>query len=434
MKTIFAPITALGNAGIVVIRVSGPKTREILAKLQIKGQISHQKASLCKIYEPEGSVLDEALITFFQNPNSFTGEDVAEISLHASPFIVNKLLAILGEIDDCRLAEAGEFSKRAFLNNKIDLVQAEAIPDLIAAETKAQHNQALKQLQGQLGGIYESWREKLIAISALIEAAIDFPDDDLPQDIVNRAEEEIVNLKNAIKTHLDDNKIGQKIRDGLNLAIIGAPNVGKSSLINFLANSDVAIVSDVAGTTRDVVETHLTISGAQVKISDTAGIRITEDKIEKAGISRALQKAQEADIKIMLFDVSNPVIEENLIDKNTILVANKIDLSNDGKNISDIQISLKERINCDKLINLISDKVNNLLLAPSEDTVLITKERYRIALKNALENLELFSLDNNIEIAAENLRLAISEIGKITGRVDIENILDAIFSKFCIGK
>ena len=330
MPTIFAPITNATRAGISVIRISGPQTVECLQILGFKGVPQHQKVSFQKIRDPKNSeIIDEVLVAFFQSPKSFTGEDVVEISIHASPFIAKKVFEILSEIANVRFAEAGEFSKRAFLNGKLDLVQAEAIPDLIAAETAAQHKQALRQLDGKLGEIYENWRYRLIEISAMIEAAIDFPDEDLPKNITDKVEENVKKLAAEIELHLDDKKIGEKIKDGLSLAIIGAPNVGKSSLINFLAQSEVAIVSEIAGTTRDVIEVHLAIAGVPVKISDTAGLRQTEDKIEAEGIRRALKKAADADLKIFLIDAENPVVREEdkkLIDENTIVVVNKIDL------------------------------------------------------------------------------------------------------------
>lgn len=433
MTTIFSPITAIYGSSVAVIRISGSKTCEILKILGFKGEPTHQKSSLQRIYNPKtNELLDECLISFFKNPNSFTGEDIAEISLHASPFIVRKLCEILSEIDDCRLAEAGEFSKIAFLNNKLDLVKAEAIPDLIASETQAQHQQSILQLRGKLGEIYENWCARLIEISALMEALIDFPEDDLPQNIIDDIEKKVLNLKQEIKLHLNDGKVGQKIKNGINLAIIGAPNVGKSSLINFLAKSDVAIVSEIAGTTRDVVETYLDISGYQVKISDTAGIRKTEDKIEQAGIDRALKKASEADIKILLFDASNPIIDKNLLDNNTILIANKQDLINNKTIQADLVISIKNGLNTDKIFTILSEKIRKI--TPKTNSALITQERYRTALNKSLENLENFSLKKGVEFGAEDLRLALFEIGKITGKVDVEKILDVIFSKFCIGK
>ncbi len=432
MPTIFAPITSPVRAGISVIRISGSQVVSCLQILGFKGNPQHSKISFQKIRDPKTSeIIDEVLVSFFQSPKSFTGEDVAEISIHASPFIAKKIFEILSDQKNCRFAEAGEFSKRAFLNGKLDLVQAEAIPDLIAAETAAQHKQALRQLEGKLGAIYEDWRFRLIEISAMIEAAIDFPDEDLPKNIIDKVESDVEKLKNEIASHLNDNKVGQKIKNGLNLAIIGAPNVGKSSLINFLAQSDVAIVSEIAGTTRDVVETHLSIAGVAVKISDTAGIRETEDKIEAEGIRRALKKASEADLKIFLIDAKNPVLRADLIDEQTIIVVNKIDLEPfnfDGA----VEISLTNNVNTTQLLKKLEEKI--LELIPNQNSPFITQERYRSALRNSAANLESFSLEKNIELAAEDLRMTAREIGKITGKVDIENILDVIFSRFCIGK
>ncbi len=446
MTTIFSPITSPSRAGISVIRISGSQTVECLKSLGFKGTPTHQKVSFQKIFDPKTTEkIDEVLISFFKSPQSFTGEDVAEISIHASSFILKKILEILSAQKNCRLAEAGEFSKRAFLNGKLDLVQAEAIPDLIAAETSAQHRQALQQLDGKLGEIYENWRFRLIEISAMLAATIDFPDEDLPQNIIDSTEENVKKLCAEIENHLSDKRIGQKIKEGLSLAIIGAPNVGKSSLINFLAKSEVAIVSEIAGTTRDIVEVHLSIAGVPIKISDTAGIRETSDAIEKEGIRRALQKAAAADIKIFMLDAKNPILREDLIDENTILVMNKIDLTPLTKNFlpltpalshkgrgSCVEISLTNNTNTSGLLQKLEEKV--LELAPQQNSPLITQERYRVALKNCAENLKNFSLKKNIELAAEDLRLSARELGKITGKVDVENILDVIFSRFCIGK
>lgn len=430
MHTIFAPITSPFRGGISVIRISGSLVNSCLKALGVTKKLNHREVSFCKIYD-EKEVLDECVISFFKSPQSFTGEDVAEISIHASPFILKKVLEILGAQKNCRLAEAGEFSKRAFLNGKIDLIQAEAIPDLIAAETAMQHRQALQQLEGKLGEVYEKWRYDLVEISALIEAAIDFPDEDLPQNIIDDVENRVKNLSGEIKNHLNDNKIGEKIKQGLSLAIIGAPNVGKSSLLNFLAKSDVAIVSEIAGTTRDVIEIHLSIAGAQIKISDTAGIHETQDKIEAEGIRRALKKADSCDIKIYVVDSTNPKIDENLIDEKTIILVNKSDLKN-FSHPNAITISLKENQGLEKLLEKIEEKI--LEIIPSQNSPLITQERYRILLKNCVENLEHFSLDKNIELAAEDLRMSAREIGKIIGRVEVDDILEVIFSRFCIGK
>ena len=431
MSTIFAPITSPYRGGISVIRISGAQTVDCLRVLGFRGTPQHQKISFQKIRDEKNQIIDEALVSFFKSPKSFTGEDVAEISIHASPFILRKILEILSKQKNCHMAEAGEFSKRAFLNGKMDLIQAEAIPDLIAAETDAQHAQALKQLEGKLGEIYENWRLRLIETSAMLEAAIDFPDEDLPKSLIDRVADDVKNLSAEIKKHLDDKKIGQKIKEGLSLAIIGAPNAGKSSLLNFLARSEVAIVSEIAGTTRDVIDVHLSIAGVPVKISDTAGIHETTDKIEAEGIRRALQKAASCDLKIYMLDAKNPLLREDLFDENTILVINKIDLAANPK-FDGIEISLTKNFGTEKLLQKLEEKI--LELVPNQSSPLITQERYRTALENCVENLENFSFEKNIELAAEDLRLTAREIGKIIGKIDVENLLDVIFSRFCIGK
>ena len=447
MKTICATITSPLRSSITVIRISGSQTLKCLEKIGVKNQPIPQQSFFHKIiFDDNNELIDEAIITFFKAPRSFTGEDVAEISIHSSQYILKKIFAKLLSLENVDLASAGEFSKRAFLNGKIDLVQAEAIPDLIASETEAQHKQAISQLSGNLGKIYENWRHKIIEISAFIEALIDFPEDDLPISIINKINHDVVELKTQISQHLNDNKAGQKIKNGLSLAIIGAPNAGKSSLMNFLAQSEVAIVSEIAGTTRDIIDTHLEIAGVPVVISDTAGIRLSIDLIEQEGVKRALNKAQNADFKIYLIDATNPIIQKNLVDENTILVFNKVDKINNNeinykKIISDaginaennfLTISVIKNINISKLFEALKCKID--LLIPSFNSPLITQERYRISLQNCLNSLENLNLTANIEICAENLRICANEIAKINGKIDIENILDLIFSKFCIGK
>ncbi len=447
MKTICATITSPLRSSITVIRISGSQTLECLEKIGVKNQPIPQQSFFHKIiFDDSSELIDEAIVTFFKAPRSFTGEDVAEISIHSSQYILKRIFEKLLSIKNVDLASAGEFSKRAFLNGKIDLVQAEAIPDLIASETEAQHKQAISQLSGNLGKIYENWRHKIIELSAFVEALIDFPEDDLPTSMIEKINQEINILKNQISQHLNDNKVGQKIKNGLSLAIIGAPNSGKSSLMNFLAQSEVAIVSEIAGTTRDIIDVHLEIAGVPVILSDTAGIRLSDDLIEQEGIKRAINKAQNADIKIYLIDALNPIIQKNLIDENTILVFNKIDKIlnkeiNFEKIISDfglnnktifLTISIVKNINISNLFDALKEKID--LLIPNFNSPLITQERYRISLQNCLKSLEDFSFDADIEICAENLRICINEIAKINGKIDIENILDLIFSKFCIGK
>jgi len=446
MSTIFAPITSISRAGVIVIRISGSQSKKCLEVLGCNINLQSHKIFFHKLIDPSNQeIIDEALITFFQAPRSFTGEDVVEINIHASPYILKKITQILLQTQNVRYAQAGEFSKRAFLNGKIDLVQAEAIPDLIACETEIQHRQAIKQLNGDLGKIYDKWREELLEIIALIEANIDFPEDDIDSSTIDKINLGVKKIIHEISQHIQDNKIGQKIKDGLNLVILGSPNVGKSSLINFLAQSEVAIVSDIAGTTRDIVETHLEIKGLAVKIADTAGLRSSNDQIEQEGIRRAIQKARDADIKIFVVDATNPIFNHELIDKNSIIVINKIDkiknfeldffikenkLDFDHSRI--ITISIINKINTSQLIKILEEKILEIL--PQNNSPLITQERYRKILKDCLINLQNFSLDKNIELSANDLWIAGQELGKITGKFDIENILEIIFSRFCIGK
>lgn len=452
MATIFAPITAIAKSAVAIVRISGSKTKEALKIITKQDNFKHQKISICKIYNPkDNQLIDSALVSFFAAPNSYTGEDVAELNLHGSVFILKSVIKILGEIPGLRIAEPGEFSKIAFLNNRIDLVQAEAVVDLINASTALQHRQALKQLQGELSEIYDNWRFSLIEVLALLEAYIDFPEDDLPSDIIANVTTKVSNLVIAISSHLDDQRRGQKIKEGINIAIIGAPNVGKSSLINYLTKKEVAIVSEIAGTTRDIVETHLSIANCQVNISDTAGLRLSRNKIEKEGIKRALKKASESDIKIFVFDAQN--LDERyveLIDDNSLIVVNKIDLVKKDNFISHtnhlekllkhqlkqpvnpIFISIKSNLGLDNLYQKLEELVIKLL--PDNDSLLITEERYRKYLTEACSYLSDFNLQKNIELAAEDLRMATKSIAKITGRVEVDNILEVIFSRFCIGK
>lgn len=434
MTTIFAPINSITGSCVSTIRISGEKSLLLAKKLGLKS-IKANEIKFVKIKDVQNDILiDEALISYFQAPNSFTGQDIIEISIHSSNFIYKKISEILLREKDVRIAQAGEFSQLAFLNNKLDLVQAEAIIDLIKSETELQHQQALKQLSGEGGKKYKNWRNKIIEILALIESFIDFPDEDLPQEIIDLANEKIQNLKSEISINLKNDK-GQKIKDGINLSIIGAPNVGKSTLLNYLAQSDVAIVSEIEGTTRDIININLDISGVAVKISDTAGIRQTNDLIEKEGIKRAFKNAHNSDLIIFIDDGSNQIDFLKEFKNNKIIkVLNKIDLDNNSHKSDqfDVAISLKKNVNLDSLFEKISQNIKELI--PQNSEFFITQERYKSALKSALFSLEEFDLENNIEIAAENLRIAASEIAKITGEISVDDILDVIFSKFCIGK
>ena len=445
-NTIFAPITSINSSAITVIRISGSKTKDCLNALGIKKNPSPRKISLQKIIINQ-TIIDEALVIFFNNPHSFTGEDIAEISIHSSPFILQQITSCLLTISGVSLALPGEFSKQAFYNNKLDLVQAEAIVDLINSETATQHKQALNQMRGGLSNLYYKWRQNLLEISSLLTAIIDFPEDDLPHELQQNINQQIKNLTTEIGQHLNDNLIGQKIKDGLSLAIIGSPNVGKSSLINHLANNEIAIVSPYAGTTRDIIETHLYIADIMVKIADTAGIRNSKNAIEKIGITKSLQKTKTADLKILVIDATNPKLPKNLtsefLPQNTLVVINKIDQEKSHKltkilfllqkkQLDIIEISLLQNINILELKQILHRKVKNII--PSTCNNLITNQRYRLALQNTLQALQDFCLSPYPEIAFENLRIASNELGFITGKITHTDLLDQIFTKFCIGK
>lgn len=442
MSTIFAPLTLKGLCSIYVIRISGRESLNCLKTLGIQKTLIPQKATLCKIKDKNNEILDEALVIYFKAPHSFTGEDVVEINLHCSNYIISKVFSILSSIENVRMAERGEFSKRAFLNNKIDLMQAESIVDLINAETEMQHKLAINQLQGKNSNFYNNLRQKIVEILALLEAFIDFPEEDIPQDMQDEILAKISNIKIEIQNNLNDDNVGEKIRDGFHISIIGEPNAGKSTLLNYLSKRDIAIVSDIAGTTRDIIEVSLNISGIPVILYDTAGIRETEDIIEKEGVKRAIRNANTADIKILVIDSNNLNIDKNiidLIDKNTIILLNKIDIlknKNIDKNIFKdaeiLEISLKDKINLDKFLDILKNKLESIV-SPNINTT-ITNERYRNELEKALEYLEFFNFDLPIEINAENIRMSADCIGRITGKINSDEILDNIFSKFCIGK
>jgi tRNA modification GTPase len=435
-ETIYAQATIAGKSGVAVIRISGAKSFDALKNLTKKDLPDMRYMVFGKLYNKQDEIIDHAMYVCFKAPHSFTGEDVVELHIHGSRAVINAVMQNLSEMQDLRMAEAGEFAKRSFLNGKMDLTQAEGLADLIDAETEMQAKQALRQMGGQLEKLYDGWRHSIVENLAFIEAFIDFPEEEIPQDIIQEINNKINEVKSQISAHLSDNNIGEKIRDGIKIAIIGAPNVGKSSLLNCLAKRDVAIVSNIAGTTRDIVEVHLNIKGIQVIIADTAGLRESQDLIEKEGILRAKDRAKESDLILALFDASMlPEMDletKNLITYNSIVIFNKIDKATDVMPNNSIGISVKENINIDNLIVRISDFVSSII-SDSSDPV-ITRERYRIALSNSLIALNEFSLAKPIELAAEDLRHAAFHIGTITGHVDVESLLGIIFSNFCIGK
>lgn len=438
--TIYAPASATAKAGITVIRISGPNAKHAIEYLgSAVGKPRFVK--MAKIFHPETKdLIDECITIYYQGPSSFTGEDVVEINIHGGRAVLDLTLDALSKIQGLRLAEPGEFSKRRFMNGKMDLTQAEGLMDLIDAETEAQHKQALKQLAGKLGILYEGWRAQLLKIMSLIEAYIDFPDEDLPANIIDDVTKQVKSLNKEITNHLSDNQQGEKLREGFYVAIIGETNVGKSSLINALAKRNVAIVSDIAGTTRDVIEVRLNIAGYLVTIADTAGLRSSNDLLEKEGILRTLDRAKNADLKILVLDSqkcdNTPQELLDLANKDTIVVLNKIDLLDNNSepktNEKAVLVSAQSGLGLNNLLNEIKEYIQNFFY--TTDAPLITRQRHRENLERCKACLEVFNLQKDIELAAEDLRLASRYLSVITGKIDVESVLGEIFSNFCIGK
>ena len=454
--TIYALSSGPGISGVAVIRLSGQDTSKAIQLLTGKELPKPRVATLRKINKINTSeLIDEGLILWFPGPESYTGEDMAEIQVHGSKAVVDALHSSLSDIENCRLAEPGEFTKLAFQNGKINLLKAESIADLISSETEIQRQQAIKIMNGKSADQFNFLREKLLKILSHVEAKIDFPEEDLPNNVLDEIKNSSDEVINKIKKILNDQKVGERIREGFKIAIVGPTNAGKSSFMNYLSNRDVAIVSEIAGTTRDVIETHLNINGYPVIISDTAGIRDSKDEIEKKGIKLALQKAEESDLKIVVLHPENldfkPFLEDSN-SENTIVVLNKSDIklgkppgignyfrfNHLGKNLKDINIihtSIKEEENLVDLINAIKEKLKNKFI--SSDDILITRERHRQHLQQCLDHLNNFNQKKEIEDfdkAAEDLRLATRHLGMIVGKVDVEEILGSIFNDFCIGK
>ncbi len=442
--TIFALSSGPGTSGIAVIRISGPETSLVIEKMTGKKTPEPRVATLRKInYINTSELIDEGIVLWFPGPESYTGEDLAEIHVHGSKTVVEAIHLSISKIKNCRLAEPGEFTKLAFQNGKINLLKAESIGDLIASETEIQRKQAVQIMNGKSSEKFNTLRKKLLKILSHIEAKIDFPDEDLPSNILKDIKKNSNQILKDVEKILNDQKIGEKIRNGFKIAIVGPTNAGKSSLLNYLANRDAAIVSETAGTTRDVVEVHLNIDGLPAIISDTAGIRDTKNEIEKKGIELSLMSAKEADLKLVVIDVKNVEFTDVLLDllkKNSILIVNKSDLIDvedkiEFKKFNHILISIKNNTNLDNLILKIKDHLKNKFIS-SED-ILITRARHRHHLQQCLENLKSFNKKNEIEDfdkAAEDLRLATRNLGMIVGKVDVEELLGSIFNDFCIGK
>jgi len=442
--TIYALSTGPGISGLAVIRVSGKNTTEVVKKLTKSKLPKARTATLVKFNKNGGKeLIDEGIIIWFPAPNSYTGEDLAEFHVHGSRAVIQAMHLAISKIKNCRLAEPGEFTKRAFQNGRINLLKAESIADLISAETEIQRKQALKVMSGKSSDRFNSWRKKLLKVLSHIEAKIDFPDEDLPKNIINEIQKTSTNVLKEIKKTLNDQKVGERIREGFKIAILGPPNSGKSSLLNYLSKRDVAIVSEIAGTTRDVIETHLNLDGYPVIVSDTAGIRSSKNEIEKKGIKIALKRAEDADLRLVIVSSKNvdfTDVLKKLLTKNAILVVNKSDLvkgklNSKFKKYEYVLISIKKDLNLNKLITKIKSKLKNKFTT-TED-ILITRERHRQNLINCVKHLEKFQKKKtaqDFDKAAEDLRLATRHLGMIVGKVGVEELLGSIFNDFCIGK
>ena len=477
MKTIFAQSTGRGKAGVAVIRISGSDAFGSLQKLTTRQNFVPNRMYFAPLRDADQNLIDKAMVVYFKAPHSFTGEDVVELHTHGSIAVVRMLTNTLLNIG-LSLAEPGEFSKRAFLNGKMDLTSAEGLADLIDSETEMQHRQAMRHMSGELEALCNLWREKLLKSLALMEAYIDFPDEEIPDSVLESTHNIIDDLKVSLQEKLGDNRRGERLRNGITMAVLGEPNVGKSSLMNFLSQRDVSIISDIAGTTRDVVETHLDIGGYPIILADTAGLRGgSDDVIEKEGMARALKAASAADIKIVMIDArkvedtSKEILD--LIDDNTIVVVNKVDLVDVRDATTDnaswlvsslreasiattqsrvdpevragsprscgtrddvlpIFISIKQKIGLDSLISSITAKAESL--AGNGEAISITRERHRNHITMAVEALERCNIKDDLVLAAEDLRLAARNLSLMTGKIEVEEILGEIFQNFCIGK
>ena len=428
--TIYALSTGPGTSGVAIIRISGPEASKVIKSLTGKDIPVARMATLRKINNINTSeLIDEGIIIWFPGPQSYTGEDMVEIHIHGGKAVVLAVQNEISKIKNCRLAEPGEFTKLAFQNGKINLLKAESIADLISAETEIQRLQAVKIMKGNSSNKFNELRDKLLKILSFVEAKIDFPEEDLPEENLKKIKQDTSNILNEINKILNDQKVGEIIREGFKIAIVGPTNAGKSSLLNNLSNREVAIVSEIAGTTRDVIEAHLNMEGYPVIISDTAGIRDSKDEIEKKGIRLSLKKAENADLKLVVVDAKNIDLSgflNDLLKNDAILVVNKSDLlkekiETDISKFNHVLISLKKNLNIDILISKIKDQLKNKFI--SEEDILITRERHRQHLVQSSDHLKDFlekSDKKDFDKAAEDLRLATRHLGMIVGKVDVE--------------
>jgi tRNA modification GTPase len=454
VDTIFALSSARGRAGIAVVRLSGPQASNTLCRLSGEDVPQPRLARLTRLCDPQdGRILDHALVLYFPAPASFTGEDVVELHLHGGPAVVGAVLAAVEAEPDLRPAEAGEFTRRAFDNGKLDLSEVEGLADLIAAETEAQRRQALRQMDGVLSGLVEAWRERLLQASAMAEATLDFSEEDLPADLSTRLDSHICEVVEEIAQYIDDRRLGERLRHGFQVVIVGPPNAGKSSLLNTLVRREAAIVTASAGTTRDVIEVHLDIEGYPVTLADTAGLRSLETaqadtapgEIEREGVRRARDRAADADLLVAVLELGtlsdlDPEILA-VVDGRTTVVLNKCDLY--PNTAPDLPPALSARpvftlsatvgTGIEEFLAHLRDEVVRLFGGAGEAPV-ITRARHRRALEECRAALLQMRTARLPELAAEDLRAALSALGQITGRSDIEEVLERLFREFCIGK
>ncbi len=434
--TIYALATAPGRAGIAVVRVSGPQAGAAVDALSGAARPPARSAALRAFHDCEGGTIDQGLVLWFAGPASFTGEDVAEFHVHGGPAIVDRILETLGRMQGLRLAERGEFTRRAVENGKFDLTRAEALADLVEAETEAQRAQAYRQYGGSLYEQLEDWRGRLLRALAWAEASIDFAEDEVPEAAAAESRRAISEIYKEIQSLMDDKRRGETLREGVHLTVIGPPNAGKSSLVNLLARRDVAIVSDIAGTTRDVIEARLDLGGYPVIVADTAGLRDAGETIEAEGVRRAKARAQSDDLTLLLLDGSSidPLagVDTDLAKSADMVVWNKADLVWATRR-EGLCVSLKTGEGLDIVIENISEQVRTRLSGRA-DGVVLTRARHREALGQAGDALARAAAGSSPELAAEDLRLALRAIGRLTGQVDVEELLDVVFRDFCIGK
>jgi tRNA modification GTPase len=445
-ETIFAPATVIGRAAVAIVRISGADAGLVCRCLTGAPTPAARRATRARLRDPAtAELLDEALVLWFPAPRSYTGEDVLELQLHGGRAVASGVMAALADLPGLRPAEPGEFTRRAFLNGRLDLTAVEGLADLIDAETRAQARQALGQLDGALGRLYGSWRQVLLGALARLEAEIDFAaEEEVPDGLLANVRPEVERLSAEIAAHLADGHRGERLRAGLTVAVIGPPNAGKSSLVNRLARRDVAIVTPLPGTTRDVLEVHLDLAGYPVTLLDTAGLREVTDLVEAEGVRRARDRAERADLRLIMFDGATwPAVEPasaTLIDDAAVVTVNKSDLLLEHSSLAvagraALPVSCLTGDGMPELLEVLSERARASLTTGSEP--LLTRARHRTALRAAAEALGRFAgarQGTELALMAEDLRLAARAIGRITGEVAIEDVLDRIFAEFCIGK